>query len=570
MIILGLSGAHDHDAAAAILVDGEIVAAVEEERLVRQRRAPGQMPIEAARYCLHAAGITAKEIDAVALPSASVPFIHPRRWRHARRNLRSPDVALSALFDGDRAFRRSRLRTLDAGRTLGINWARTRLVPVDHHLAHASSSYHASGFAEKTAILVMDGSEHATTFFGYGEGGRIHQLHELYAPDSPAGLYGVLARVLGANGFDDESAVMTLALAGDPGRVDLSRLVDRSIRGQPRVDGRHVRVRRGESTDTYVVDGALIGMLEELRGSASVSDADIAASIQQLFESLSLELLETHLGDIIRATGRLAFAGGGAFNTSLNRRILERGDVAELFVPPAAGDAGSALGAAMFVASEAGEPLRRMQNARLGPGFTTRECIEALEARVGRPRWRMMKDVPKETAALLAAGNPVTWFQGRMEFGPRAIGSRSILGRANAVEIVDRIRTQLGSDGRGRPFCASVLDRVAGDALVTPRPTPFMTTAFSVKDAWKPRLSAVLAADGSAIVQIVERDANVRFYEMLQALEGLTGDAAVLGSPLYRDADPIACSPDDALALFYESDLEYLVMEDILVTKEGE
>ena len=177
MIILGLSGALGHDPSAALLVDGEVVAAAEEERFIRDKHAKNRMPLESARYCLRAAGVAPSQVDVVAFPYAPISLASPARWHYARRYWYAPDRSLDALLNGNRRFRRNRRKVLDMGESLGIDWSRTRFEPVEHHLAHASSAYHLSGFDDKTAIMCVDGKgEYATTFFGYGEGGRIHRL----------------------------------------------------------------------------------------------------------------------------------------------------------------------------------------------------------------------------------------------------------------------------------------------------------------------------------------------------------------------------------------------------------
>ncbi len=235
MIILGLSGALGHDPSAALLR-----AAAEEERFVREKHAKNRMPLESARYCLRAAGVAPGQVDAVAFPYAPISLLSPARWHFAKRYWYAPDRALDALLNGNRRFRRNRGRVLTAGRELGIDWQHTEFIPVEHHLAHASSAYHMSGFAEKTAIMCVDGKgEYATTFFGYGENGRIHRLKEFYDPDSLGGVYGAITEYLGFEMLDGEYKVMGMAPYGDAGRYDLSRLIQPKGRGF-QVDTRYV------------------------------------------------------------------------------------------------------------------------------------------------------------------------------------------------------------------------------------------------------------------------------------------------------------------------------------------
>jgi carbamoyltransferase len=573
MNILGLSGALNHDPSAALLVDGEIVAAAEEERFGRDKHAKNRLPLEAARFCLRFAGVAAREIDVVAFPYAPIGLATPARWHYAKRHWYAPDRALDAVLNGNRRYRRNRARVLELGRALGVDWSRTEFVAVEHHLAHASSAYHLSGFREKTAILGVDGKgEYATTFFGWGEHGRIHKIREFYEPDSIAGVYGAMTEYLGFEMLDGEYKVMGMAPYGDRTKHDLSALFSRR-RGDVRVDTRYVNTvglrRYKEDGVGYYFSPKLVEWLGPRRTDDAVEApyVDYAASLQRLYEDICLELIDEHLGTILAETGLLAFAGGGALNVKLNQRIVARSDVRELFVQPAAGDSGTALGAATFVAAERGDAIGRMRHAYLGPRYETDECIEALDEFRDVLEWRRLDDVPRDAADLIAAGHPVAWFQGRMEFGPRALGARSILGCPSAAGIADRINAQIKFRERWRPFCPSVLDRVAPDIIGSRHPAPFMTITFDVADAWKARIPEVVHRDGTARVQVVERDVHPRYYALLERLEALTGNAVVLNTSLNRQGEPIVCSPRDAAIMFVGSDLRYLVLEDLLVTK---
>ncbi len=573
VIILGLSGALNHDPSAALLVDGEIVAAAEEERFVRDKHAKNLMPLEAARSCLKTARVSARDIDVVAFPYAPISLFSMARWHFAKRYWYAPDRSLDALLNGNRRFRRNRSRVLEVGEVLGIDWKRTEFVPVEHHLAHASSAYHLSGFKEKTAIMGVDGKgEYATTFFGYGENGCIHRIQEFYDPDSLSGVYGAITEYLGFEMLDGEYKVMGMAPYGDANKYDLSRLIHRKGRGFE-VDTSYVNTvglrRHKEDGIGYYFSDKLLKWLGPKRKGDVADEPYIhyAASMQKLFEDWCLDLMETYLGDILRETGRLAFAGGGALNVKLNQRIVALDHVQELFVQPAAGDSGTSLGAATYVASERGESLSRMTHVFLGPSYSNAECVEALEACREQLSWKKLEDVPGETAQLLAAGHPVAWFQGRMEFGPRALGGRSILGCPGIAGIANRINEQIKFRERWRPFCPSVLDRVAEEIIQTDHPAPFMTITFDVAEAWKSRIPEVVHADGTARVHVVEETQHPRYYSLLEHMETLTGNGVVLNTSLNRRGEPMVCSPRDALNMFFGSDLNYLVLEDYLVTK---
>ena len=575
MIILGLSGALNHDPSAALLVDGEVVAAAEEERFTRIKHARNHMPVAATEYCLDAGGISALDVDVVAFPYAPISLASPARWHYARRYWYAPDRALDAIFNGNRRFRRNRGRVREAGLQVGIDWDRTRFVPVEHHLAHASSAYHLGGFEGKTAVMSVDGKgEYATTFFGYAEGGLIHRIKEFYDPDSLSSVYGAITEYLGFEMLDGEYKVMGMAPYGDPARVDLSRLIARRAKGF-KVDTRYVNTvglrRHKEAGVGYYFSDRLIDWLGPRRKEESADEPYVhyAAAMQKLFEDRCLELMDTYLADVLRETGRLAFAGGGALNVKLNQRILERGDVRQLFVQPAAGDSGTALGAATVVAAARGERVAPLRHVYLGPDYSNDQCLAALSTYADSVAWETLDNVPARAAALLAAGHPVAWFQGRMEFGPRALGARSILGCASHTGIADRINTQIKFRERWRPFCPSILDRVAEDMLQTRHAAPYMTITFDVAPHWRDRVPEVVHADGTARVQVVERATNPRYYALLEQMEALTGNGVVLNTSLNRRGEPMVCSPEDALNMFLGCDLQYLVLEDHLVTKQA-
>lgn len=571
MIILGLSGAVGHDASAAILVDGKIIAAAEEERFLRDKHAKNKFPLESAKYCLKEAGIAPEQVDIVAFPYAEVPLTTAARWHYAMRHWYAPDRALDAIFNGNRRFRRNREKALALMAELGLSKA--RFVPVEHHLAHASSAYHLSGFKEKTAIVGIDGKgEYATTFFGYGENGKIHKIKEFYDPDSLGGMYGAITEYLGFEMLDGEFKVMGMAPYGDASKYDLSRLVE--------FDGKDLRIntklvnvvglrRYKENGRGHYFSPALVEWLGPMRQGDEIDDPYIhyAAAVQQLLEEISLKLIDHYVGDIIRDTGRICMAGGVALNVKLNQRIIAMPGVNELFVQPASGDAGTALGAATLVAAELGETIEPMQHAYLGPAFTTEQCIAACAAHPAKPRFQRVENAPVKGAELLAAGNPLAWFQGRMEFGPRALGCRSILGDPSHAGVADRINAQIKYRERWRPFCPSMLDRVAADILQTDHPAPYMTFTFNVAEHWKSRIPEVVHEDGTARAQVVTRATNPRYYALIEELERLRGVPVVLNTSLNRRGEPMVCSPEDALNMFFGCDLQYLMMEDVLVSK---
>ena len=573
LTVLGLSGSLSHDPSAALYIDGRLVAAAEEERFIRDKHARGRMPFEAAKFCLDFAGIRPADVDAVAIPFAPISLMEPARWHYAKRYWYAPDRALDALFNGNRRYRRYRGRILDCLAQLGFDPAKVDLVPVEHHLTHASSAYHCSGFTEKTAILGIDGKgEYATTFFGYGENGRIHKIREFYDPDSLGGLYGAITEYLGFEMLDGEYKVMGMAPYGDPDKYDFSRLA-KFEHGELTIDTDYANViglrRYKEAGKGYYFSPKLIDWLGPRRQGDIADDPYIhyAASMQKLFEDIALAMLDHYLGDILRETGRLAFAGGGALNVKLNQRIIARPDVRELFVQPASGDSGTAVGAASYVSVQRGVPVEKMEHVYLGPAYSNEEVIAACARHPSKPAWQQIDQVPQRIARLLADGQPVAWFQGRMEFGPRALGGRSILGCPSVPGVADRINAQIKFRERWRPFCPSMLDTVGPQMLGSTHPAPFMTFTFRVAEAWKARVPEVVHEDGTSRAQVLRREFNPRYYDLMLEMEKLTGNGVVLNTSLNRRGEPMICSPTDALDMFFGSDLRYLIMEDVLVTK---
>ena len=571
MIVLGLSGALGHDASAAILVDGKIIAAAEEERFIRDKHAKNHWPYEATKFCLKQAGVMPEQVDIVAFPYGEIPLSSSARWHYAKRYWYAPDRALDAIFNGNRRFRRNRDKSLKLMQELGLTKA--KFVPVEHHLAHASSAYHLSGFKEKTAIVGIDGKgEYATTFFGYGENGKIHKIKEFYDPDSLGGLYGAMTEYLGFEMLDGEFKVMGMAPYGDAKKYDLSRLA-KFENGELVVNTDYVNVvglrRYKENGKGFYFTPKLIEWLGPKRSGDEIDNPYIhyAASTQALLEDISLQMIEYYLGDIIRETGKIAMAGGVALNVKLNQRIISMPHVKELFVQPASGDNGTSLGAATYAAHLAGDTIQKMEHAYLGPAFSNEECEEACRQHPAKPITMRVADGPKKAAELLAAGNPLAWFQGRMEFGPRSLGCRSILGDPSFPGVADRINAQIKYRERWRPFCPSMLDTVAEDILQTAHPAPYMTFTFDVAEAWKSRIPEVVHEDGTARAQVVTRETNPRYYALIEHLGKLRGAPVVLNTSLNRRGEPMICSPADALNMFYGCDLEYLMMEDVLITK---
>ena len=299
--VLGISGALNHDASAALYINEKLVAAAEEERFIREKHAKGKMPFHAAKFCLEYANVSPDSVDVVAVPFAPISFFSKARWHFVKRYWYAPDRSLDVLLNGNRRFRRYRRRVFSLLRDIGIDPKKIKFEPVEHHLAHASSAYHLSGFKEKTAIMGVDGKgEYATTFFGYGENGKIHKIKEFYDPDSFGGLYGAITEYLGFEMLDGEYKVMGMAPYGDPLKYDFSRLV--------KFDGKNFEIntqlintvglrRYKENGVGFYFSQKLIDWLGPKR-EGDIADEpyiDYAATIQALFEKIVLQLMEHYI-----------------------------------------------------------------------------------------------------------------------------------------------------------------------------------------------------------------------------------------------------------------------------------
>jgi carbamoyltransferase len=571
MIVLGLGGAVGHDPAAALVVDGKVVAAAEEERFLRDKHAKGKQADLATKFCLEFGGLKPADVQVVAYPFAPVSLFSPARWHYAARHWYAPDRALTALLNGNRRYRRNVQAVNAMLERVGIRTDRIQFIPVQHHLAHASSAYHVSGYKDG-AILSVDGvGEYCTTWFGYGEGGHIHCLKEFYSPDSLGGLYGAITEFLGFEMLDGEFKVMGMAPYGDPKRIDVSPLLEWNERGF-RVN---TRLANCIGTRRYKKNGRgtyfspkLIDMWGPAREGDEIDDpyVHIAAAVQAQLEQVLLALTKHYLGEHIARTKRLCYAGGVALNVKANQRLITQlPPGGELFVQPAASDAGTALGAATYAAHQLGDAIQPMQHAYLGPEYSP-EQIEAVLKKRG-VAYERCASVTDTAADLLARGEVVSWFQGRMEFGPRALGNRSILGNPASRGTADMINAQIKYRERWRPFCPSLLDTVAPDVLQTNHPSPYMTFTFDCAEHWKARIPEVVHEDGTLRAQVVTAQSNPRYYELLKKFEARTGLPVLLNTSLNRRGEPMVCSPEDALNMFYGSDLRNLAIGDFLVRK---
>jgi carbamoyltransferase len=548
--ILGISG-YSHDAAATLLIDGCVVAAAEEERFTRVKH-DNAYPRHAIVWCLEHAGLTLHDLDLVAV-----------YWQPWRGGSVPVGQLLRGLTDGRTAFvfrtwvlpglARNLRPSLDAARL--ITTVR-HLRFVEHHLAHAASAFLASPFDEAAILTVDRRGERTTTMLAHGSGTTITPLVRIEVPHSLGNLYNVITRYLGFHREGDEGKVMGLAPYGQPRYQDhFERWVCLTDDGF-QLDTSAIRLPFGPD---------LIDSLGPPRASGEPLDerhADIAASLQQTLERALL-----HLGRRLHAaTGaaNLCMAGGVALNCVANARLAEEGPFRRVWVQPAANDAGASLGAALWVYHAMNGQLRwGMEHAYLGPAYDEAACRAALEA-AGLPRHRPA-DLAGTVARLLAEGNTVGWFQGRMEFGPRALGNRSILADPRLAEMKHVLNGRVKHREPFRPYAPSVLEERAAAYFNPPTSSPFML--FTHQVIQPDIIPAVTHTDGTARVQTVKCDTNPAFHKLIAAFERITGVPVLINTSFNVTGEPIVCTPDQAIATYLSTGLDALALGPFLVKK---
>lgn len=459
---------------------------------------------------------------------------------------------------------------------LHISATTTKVVSVKHQLAHASSAYHLREGDGKTAILCLDSKgEYSNVFIGYGHKGQIVRLKEFYNPDSLCGMYAALTDYLGFEILDGEFKVMGMAPYGDPEKYDLSSLAS--------FDGKKFKVnnqligtvglrRYKAKLKGHYFSKKLVDMLGPRREGNLKDDPYVhyAAAIQKLYEDMTIEIMESYLSDILKESGRLAFAGTGSMNIRLNKRLAEHPLVKELIVHPACGDAGTAIGAAAYVARMSEGPIKALRNVSLGAKYTNKQCSDACENHRDKPVWEQLANPFEKAAELLADGNVVAWLRGPMEFGPRALGNRCILANPTEPNIVESVNKRVKFREHWRPFSTSVLESMKDEFFETPQGDEFMCVSQLIKSPWRDKYPFIASKDGTGRSQCVVEKNNPDLHKLLMAFQQKSGHGILMNTALSRPGEALVCSPDDALNLFMGTDLDYLIMEDILVTKKEE
>jgi len=582
MIILGISCFY-HDAAAAILINGKLIAAAQEERFTRKKHDPN-FPKHAIQFCLKQANITLSQVDYVAFYDK--PFLKFERILetyvgYVPRGLRSSWKALP-LWIKEKLWISELIKD-------ELDFKGKILFP-EHHESHAASAFYPSPF-EKAAVLTMDGvGEWATSSIGFGDGNKLRLIEELHFPHSLGLLYSAFTYFTGFKVNSGEYKLMGLAPYGEPkyASIIFEELIDLKDDGSFRMNMRYFDYGFGLKMTSNRLNKLFDGPPRKPETKITQREMDIAASIQVVTEEIMLRMAKHAVS--ITGSRNLCLAGGVALNCVGNGKILRSGIVDQLWIQPAAGDAGGAVGAAFSTWYQYLGNVRTvskpdaMQGAYLGPEFSDEEIEAFLTSQGLVYHKKSEKELSKETAQAIANEEVVGWFQGRMEFGPRALGARSILGdpRSEAMQKVLNVKIKFRESFR--PFAPSVMEEHIHEWFELGVPTPYMLLVAQVApnkmkktdDTVKgfdrlyqirSEIPAVTHVDGSARIQSVSKETNPRYHALIEAFKELTGCPIVINTSFNVRGEPIVCTPEDAYRCFMRTNMDRLVLGSYVLLK---
>jgi carbamoyltransferase len=570
---LGINAYHG-DAAAAITKDGQLLAAVEEERFNRKKHCAG-FPAESVRYCLEVANVPLEEIDHIGISRDPSAHLHKKVLFSLKRlkNLSGQIMERLANAAKVRDLRKELTSALGTSSEL-----RAQFHNVEHHKAHMASCFFVSPF-ERAAILSIDGfGDFISTMWGVGEGTNMQVLGQVEYPHSAGIVYTATSQFLGFPKYGDEGKVMGLAPYGKPGYLTEFREILRSDDCGFKLNLDFFR-HDSEGVDMTWDNGSpTIGQIFsdkfiETFGSARLKDEpltsrheDIAASLQARLEEVSFEILR-RLHDRTKLD-RLCLAGGVAYNSVMNGKILLHTPFKELYIQPAAGDAGTAIGVCYYIYNSTLRQARSyvMENPYTGPAFSNHDIASVLEKNGLAGREMNQRELTQTAAQTIADGKIVGWFQGRMEFGPRALGNRSIVVDPRRGDMKDILNARIKKREPFRPFAPSVLVERVGEYFDQTHPSPAMLMVYQVKAEKRSVIPAVTHVDGSGRLQTVSRRDNPLYYQLISDFEKLTGVPVVLNTSFNED-EPIVCNPQEAIECFQRTRIDSLFIGNYLVER---
>lgn len=557
MNILGIN-CFSHDTAACLLSDGKVVAFAEEERFNRDKHTKA-FPVSAIDYCLDAGNIDIRDIDIAAFAHqpgidmgramADIVRRLPGTWR---RLLLQPAVDFN-LYLRKPVFR---VRQGFVG----------RLIFVGHHEAHAAASFFASPFEEAAVLSIDRGGDYLSTWLGYGQANQLKQLSCVSQPHSIGEVYAAVTDYLGFMPNCDEGKVMGLAPYGDSTYVDrFNRLIATDAHGGFVVDLDYFTYHRkaGWCSPKFIGEFGPRRLPNEEIG---LRHQDIAAAVQTTTERAALELAD-YLSAATKSKN-ICLAGGVALNSCMNAKILLKGKFNDIFIQPAAGDAGNALGAAYHVwhVVLGNKRVAPLEDAYLGPEYTDSRIIEAIKS--AGLEYHRQEDVARYCAARINEGKIVGWFQGRAEAGPRALGNRSILANATRADTKDIVNLKIKKRESFRPFAPGIQAEHAADYIDDYYPSPYMLLVMDVKRSRRASVPSITHVDGTARLQTVTKASNPRYWSLIDEFRRLSGIPVVLNTSFNVMGEPIVSTPADAIRTFRASGMDCLALGDYIIEKQ--
>jgi len=552
MYTLGINAAF-HDSAAALIEDGKLIAAAEEERFthIKHGKRPipfsaYEIPYHAIDYCLKKADIYLKDIDHISYsfdPEINSISVYPANDQLYLDAIRNAPHQLIGGYPHHLQQRFSGITTND------FTWHFT-----DHHIAHAASAFFVSPY-RNAAVLTLDGrGENVSTTYYHGNGNKLHKLSEVLIPHSLGLLYEAITTHLGFLHSSDEYKVMALASYGKPAYIDIFRDM----------------IKIGDK-GTYTIEDinfeVALGPRRKRHEPFLQKHFDIAHSLQKVLEETVLQLTQW-LYDQTKEEN-LCMAGGVALNCVMNAVIRDEGPFKNIWVQPAAGDAGTALGAALWTDMQERLSNNRnfeMQHAYWGPSYSEEEIEKFIKWT--KVPYRKLQNVAEETAEILAANKIIGWYQGRMEFGPRALGSRSILASPTQAEMQQRLN-EIKDREDFRPVAPVVLEEEAHNWFENACFSPYMLFVYNVKKDKINKIPAVTHTDGTARIQTINRQQHEKYYDLIKAFQKITGVPVLINTSFNTRGEPIVCTPRDAIECFWTSPFDALVIESFLLEKDN-
>ena len=596
MIILGINAYHG-DASAALVIDGQLVAAVEEERFNRFKHCAG-FPAESIRYCLKTAGIGLDEVDHVGISRDPSAHLHKKILHAASRMARSAvGLGAGAGRNGeksggiirmvtDRLSNAAKVRDLRQELSVALGMCTDNLGAkfhnIEHHKAHLASAFFVSPF-ERAALLSLDGfGDFISTMWGVGENNQFEVLGNVEYPHSTGIVYTATTQFLGFPHYGDEGKVMGLAPYGKPRFIEQFRDIVRSDRNKAgfalnldyflhHSEGVEMSWDEGSPEIGRIFSDKFVDTFGPPRDPGerlTAREEDIAASLQLRLEEVGFQLLD-QLHTLTGLTD-LALAGGVAFNSVMNGKILRHTPFRRLFVQPAAGDSGTALGACYYIYNQLLKQPRGffMEGAYTGPEFSNDEIRAVLdEAGVAYEHYDD-RGLTRRAAQDIADGAVMGWFQGRMEFGPRALGNRSIVVDPRRTDMKEILNDRIKKREPFRPFAPSILEEHTTEFFEQDQPSPTMLMVYQVRPEKRSVIPAVTHVDGSGRLQTVNARVNPRYYQLIADFKAITGVPVVLNTS-FNENEPIVCTPRHALDCFLKTRMDVLYLGNFAVRRPG-